>query len=358
MKDMLKNIINKTYFKVAIINLVIFGIANILFNIKYEQVDDMIIYSLYSGLDSTYNIHGIYIYPLICLVLSNLYKICSIINWHTVLLLSMQFICFTVIGTILLKNKSSKVGYILYTIFASICYTSLLLLIQYTSVSALLIATAFFIIFDMQEEKSFSKRKKVFADILFVLGIMIRLQSLMIILPFFIVYLVYIILKNKRTLKISDIKELVKQYIILFILTILIYSSNIIFYNTNSLYKNYIEYNELRTKLQDLSYTDYEENKEIFNEIIEEQTQKLVIFIDELDRCKPSYALEMLERIKHYFDDDYRKIVERELSLSIHRKSIILTRRILCKKISVNFYPLVLPLPPWLSVLSPRLPLT
>lgn len=96
---------------------------------------------------------------------------------------------------------------------------------------------------------------------------MIRLQSLMIILPFFIVYLVYIILKNKRTLKISDIKELVKQYIILFILTILIYSSNIIFYNTNSLYKNYIEYNELRTKLQDLSYTDYEENKEIFNEI-------------------------------------------------------------------------------------------
>ena len=101
----------KTYFKVAIINLVIFGIANILFNIKYEQVDDMIIYSLYSGLDSTYNIHGIYIYPLICLVLSNLYKICSIINWHTVLLLSMQFICFTVIGTILLKNKSSKVGY-------------------------------------------------------------------------------------------------------------------------------------------------------------------------------------------------------------------------------------------------------
>ena len=238
MKDMLKNIINKTYFKVAIINLVIFGIANILFNIKYEQVDDMIIYSLYSGLDSTYNIHGIYIYPLICLVLSNLYKICSIINWHTVLLLSMQFICFTVIGTILLKNKSSKVGYILYTIFASICYTSLLLLIQYTSVSALLIATAFFIIFDMQEEKSFSKRKKVFADILFVLGIMIRLQSLMIILPFFIVYLVYIILKNKRTLKISDIKVLVKQYIILFILTILIYSSNIIFYNTNSLYSN------------------------------------------------------------------------------------------------------------------------
>lgn len=46
------------------------------------------------------------------------------------------------------------------------------------------------------------------------------------------------------------------------------------------------------------------EVKLILDEVIEERTQKLVIFIDELDRCRPSYALEMLERTKHYFDDD------------------------------------------------------
>lgn len=44
--------------------------------------------------------------------------------------------------------------------------------------------------------------------------------------------------------------------------------------------------------------------KEIFNSVIVENVDKLVIFIDELDRCRPSYAVEMLERIKHYFDDD------------------------------------------------------
>lgn len=44
--------------------------------------------------------------------------------------------------------------------------------------------------------------------------------------------------------------------------------------------------------------------KNIFNEIIVEEAQKMVIFIDELDRCRPSYAIEMLERIKHYFDDE------------------------------------------------------
>lgn len=44
--------------------------------------------------------------------------------------------------------------------------------------------------------------------------------------------------------------------------------------------------------------------KEIFNEIIVESCDKLVIFIDELDRCKPTFAIEVLESIKHYFDDD------------------------------------------------------
>lgn len=47
-----------------------------------------------------------------------------------------------------------------------------------------------------------------------------------------------------------------------------------------------------------------EKVKEIFDSIIVENVQKLVIFIDELDRCRPNFAIEMLERIKHYFNDD------------------------------------------------------
>lgn len=38
--------------------------------------------------------------------------------------------------------------------------------------------------------------------------------------------------------------------------------------------------------------------------ICEVQYEKLVIFIDELDRCKPSFAVELLEIIKHYFNHD------------------------------------------------------
>lgn len=46
--------------------------------------------------------------------------------------------------------------------------------------------------------------------------------------------------------------------------------------------------------------------KEQFDEVLTKlapQQGKLIIFIDELDRCKPTYAVKLLERIKHYFSN-------------------------------------------------------
>ena len=170
---------NKLLLIIILINIFIFGITNIMFNIKYEQVDDFIIYNLYSGLDGTYNIHGIYIHPAICAILSLLFRIIPSINWHSILLLSMQFICFTAIGYTIVKKHSNGASIILYSIFASICYSTLLQMIQYTSVAALLIMTAFILLIDKIEQKE--KTKKIYTILIFVLytiGIMLRMQSL------------------------------------------------------------------------------------------------------------------------------------------------------------------------------------
>lgn len=59
---------------------------------------------------------------------------------------------------------------------------------------------------------------------------------------------------------------------------------------------------------------------ETLNDIINENCQKLVIFIDELDRCKPDYAINLLERINHYINDDRVVIV-----LSTNIKELIHT---------------------------------
>ena len=43
---------------------------------------------------------------------------------------------------------------------------------------------------------------------------------------------------------------------------------------------------------------------EFLESLLAEQGNRLVVFVDELDRCKPSYAVQLLERIKHYFSSD------------------------------------------------------
>ena len=41
--------------------------------------------------------------------------------------------------------------------------------------------------------------------------------------------------------------------------------------------------------------------QEFFVEVLQENCERLVIFVDELDRCRPSFAIRLLERIEHYF---------------------------------------------------------
>lgn len=291
---------NDTLIVVLIINYLIFILNNLVFDIKYEQVDDFIIYNLYSGLDGTYNFHGIYIHPLICIILSMFFRIIPQINWHSIFLLSMQFICFTIIGYIILKKHKNPLSIILYTLFASVFYTSLLLLIQYTSVAGLLILTSLFIIIDLIEQNKISKKWLITSAVLFTIGIMVRMQSLLIIVPFFAIYAVYYLVKFKyKKASKEQIMRIIKYYSILILITAITYISNCLIYNTNSLYKSYMEYNEIRAQLQDLSYTSYEENKEIFDEIGWSQNDHYIFYTFNFgDENK--YSKENLQKIIDY----------------------------------------------------------
>ena len=52
-------------------------------------------------------------------------------------------------------------------------------------------------------------------------------------------------------------------------------------------------------------YKEKEEKiKNAFSKLHEEKCNKLVIFVDELDRCNPIYAVKLLERVKHYLANE------------------------------------------------------
>ena len=46
-----------------------------------------------------------------------------------------------------------------------------------------------------------------------------------------------------------------------------------------------------------------EQVAEFLESLLAERGNRLVIFIDELDRCNPAFAIKLLERIKHYFSN-------------------------------------------------------
>lgn len=86
------------------------------------------------------------------------------------------------------------------------------------------------------------------------------------------------IIKNKTGFDTDEFisNEDIKQFI----------SDKIDNYNDN---KNTI--NIFKKELEEISNAEFEENK-----------KPMIIFVDELDRCRPDYAISLLERIKHFFN--------------------------------------------------------
>lgn len=67
--------------------------------------------------------------------------------------------------------------------------------------------------------------------------------------------------------------------------------------------KDSIKGNNIFENIQSLENIN-EKFGELVNKILERENDKILIIIDELDRCKPTYALEILERMKHFFTND------------------------------------------------------
>ena len=58
-------------------------------------------------------------------------------------------------------------------------------------------------------------------------------------------------------------------------------------------------------EVQKIGHELRQKTKDFLDTIFVERGNRSVIFIDELDRCHPDFAVQLLERIKHYFNNEH-----------------------------------------------------
>lgn len=79
--------------------------------------------------------------------------------------------------------------------------------------------------------------------------------------------------------------------------------------------KDYLEVFDERKELQD-------KINQLIDAVLEERANKLVLFIDEIDRCSPLFALRLLEEIKFLFENDRVILV---FSTDVHQLSNVVS---------------------------------
>lgn len=256
MKERIIKILKNDSIYIFFINLSFFILFNTLFQIKYEQVDDFIIMNLISGSDGFYTIFGVCIHPFICAIIMLLFKTGININWYSIVLLVLQFCSFTIIGTVLIR-KNKKIGIITYILFMLIYYSKMLMYIQYTSIAAMcIIAGVVSIIYFMDN----MKQNKIFfivGIISIIIGTMLRMNTIIITIPFLAIYVLYYVIKNKQYFYL-------KYFAIVMTGIILVITSYYIIYNSDGVYKEFLKFHDIRAYFHDFNYVTYEENENAF----------------------------------------------------------------------------------------------
>ena len=304
-KDKLRKVVDNKYFIpcfVISINAILFIICNIVFELRYETIDDFTIMKIISSLDGTYSIYSVHIHPILSFIIMMLYKTGININWYTITILLIQFISFTTIGIILL-NKDKKIGTVLYLIIASAFYTKTLCVINYTSIAAVTVLAG--IIALMYSLDKSSKKSKIIGFILLTIGIMLRKDSFIIVFPFYLIYSIYYSIKNKNY-------KALKILLIIAIIFMTVYISNLIIYKINPVYDKYTQFNNIRTYFFDYNALDYEKDKEILDKCGWTNTDYEILYTYSLSD-ENFYTTENLENLKGNMHISFTDIKDRAI---------------------------------------------
>lgn len=290
----------KDFLIALLICILFFAFLFILYDFVFGINDDRSISNLIGGKFASPSQYGIFISILISYPLSKLYSWFPNIPFYGLMYIFLMF-CVAIFVVFYVLNKINK-----KTIFkVSIIILILGLLLpsivmpQFTILSALLIIPLIIIVLNF---KNFSKNEKILYSILFFLfsffAISVREDVFYMSIPFILLCIFINIQKEKKWIIVPTI----------FIsITMLIVGTHLVSNNAllnNPEYKNYVEYNIVRSDLYDFyNFPDYEEHIELYEElgISEEAYYMLTNYIFDI----PEASYENLCAIRDYQRSNY-----------------------------------------------------
>lgn len=238
--------------------------------VGYETNNDRIINEIFSGaMTGNTDLHAIYINYLIGIFISSLYNITKAVPWYGIFLLLCYVLINSAVLTVLL-NKGRTIKEQVYLWFLGmlviLCNLYIFSVLQYTTISgALAVAGYVWLLLDDKKKRSYS----IFG-LFELLSILLRRDSMLMVQPIGMCVVGAFLLTKwmKGTLKLKEcIAEVCKIFITLaVVITIFFVGNNVIGDYSSTEWKQYTEYNDLRTQLVDYyGYPEYEDCKNILD---------------------------------------------------------------------------------------------
>ena len=242
----------------------------------FETNDDLTIVEMVSGAWNIQDAHVVYQNYLLGKLYVLLYSLTKCVPWYGLIQYVFLWLAFSTIVYVIMKRLPKELGITLSILvlcfFGYECYIEM----QYTKTAGVLTIAGILLIFQECTAEIRSKKLLISGIVLSCIGSMYRFEQFVACVALMSGLGIFQILKGRKKDIFKQVGRPLFWVIVMLGISFGLKGLDTYIYQSDSQWKQYTEYNELRTELLDYDFPDYEENEEEYTELgITEDAYKL-----------------------------------------------------------------------------------
>lgn len=242
----------------------------------FETNDDLTIMEMVSGAWNIQDAHVVYQNYLLGKLYVLLYSLTKCVPWYGLIQYVFLWLAFSAIVYVIMKRLpkefSLTLSVLVLCFFGYECYIEM----QYTKTAGVLTIAGILLIFQECTAEIRSKKLLISGIVLSCIGSMYRFEQFVACVALMSGLGIFQILKGRKKDIFKQVGRPLFWVIVMLGISFGLKGLDTYIYQSDSQWKQYTEYNELRTELLDYDFPDYEENEEEYTELgITEDAYKL-----------------------------------------------------------------------------------